>query len=150
MSLATVQDYPARAGMKKVIPDMNEDMGCWLTFSKHGPEQAFLVLNKGENVKLTINGKGITKTEGSSGTEIWYDYGHKILNIRDKMDSLAHVLVKTKDSLTRNYLTKRINLLNDSLQFKLRLAEFNKTKTPKMFLIELSFPGLPKKTIDSF
>ncbi|MBE0649652.1 MAG: hypothetical protein IH595_02315 [Bacteroidales bacterium] len=135
--------------MKKAIPDMNEEMGCWLTFAKHGPQQAFLILNKGENVKLTINKKWITKTEGSPGTKNWYDFIGENLKIRSEMDSLTHVLVNTKDSLTRKYLNNRINTLNDSLQFKLKLAEFNKIKTPKMFLLELTFPGLPKKTVDS-
>ena len=135
--------------MKKVIPDMGVDMSCWLTFAKHGPMQAFLMLNKGENVKLTINNKRITKIDGSPGTSNWYGYIHEHQKIWSKMDSLVHVLVKTKDSLTRKSLNKRINSLNDSLEFKLKLAEFNKIKTPKMFLLQLDMPGLPKKTTDS-
>lgn len=135
--------------MKKEIPAMNEEMSCWLTFAKHGPLQAFLILNKGENVTLSINKKRITKIKGSPGTKNWYDLIRENLKIHSEMDSLTHVWAKTRDSLTRKRLNDRISSLNDSLQYKLQLAAFNKIKTPKMFLLELSFPGLPKKTVDS-
>jgi len=137
--------------MKKVIPDMNVDMLCWLTFTKHGPQQAFLILNKGENVKLTINKNGITKTEGSPENKEWYDYGRKAMKVRKKIDSLTDVLGTTKDSLTRRHLSGRINSLKDSLDFKMRLERFKNLKTPKMFLSDIRYgvTGFSRKTVDS-
>lgn len=135
--------------MKKAITGADIDMSSWLTFAKHGPRQAFLLLSKGENVKLSINKHGVTKIEGSPGTENWYGYIRANARIRSEMDSLVHVLIKTKESLARKDLNKKINVLNDSLEYKLKLAEFNKIKTPKMFLLQLRMPGLNKKTKDS-
>jgi len=136
--------------MKKVIPEMNDYMGSWLTFAKHGPQQAFLLLMKGENVKLIINKRGITKTEGSPGTQEWYDYIHKILNIRKKIDTLADVLGTTKDSLVQRQLVDSINYLQDSLDTKLLLYDFKNLKSPKMFLLLLRIShGLPQKKVDS-
>ena len=135
--------------MKKVIPDMNEEMGCWLTFTKHGPLQAFLFLSKGENVKLTINKDGITKTEGSSGTEEWYNLLHETQKSWKKIDFLTGELETTKDSLTQMHLVDSINYLKNSMDFKMRVDEFNKIKTPKMFLLQIVIPGLPQKTVDS-
>ena len=138
--------------MKKVIPDMNEDMLCWLTFTKYGPQQSFLILNKGENVKLTINKNGITKTEGSQENYEWYHYADgKAVKVRKKIDSLTDVLEATKDSLVQRQLVDSINYLQDSLDTKLPLYNFKNLKTPKMFLFELTagLPGSPRKTVDS-
>lgn len=137
--------------MKKVILNMNEDMLCWLTFTKHGPTQALLILNNGENVKLAINKKGITKTNGSQENYEWYHYADgKAVKVRKKMDSLTDVLETTKDSLVQRQLIDSINYLQDSLDTKLLLYDFNNIKTPKMFLLRLLAPGrLSQKTVDS-
>ncbi len=136
--------------MKKVIPDMNEEMGCWFTFTKHGPLQALLILNKGENVKLTINKNGITKTEGSPGTKEWYGFQHEIQMSWKKIDFLTGELETTKDSLTQRHLVDSINYLKDSIDFKMRLDDFKNIKTPKMFLLEIQIVnGFSRKTVDS-
>lgn len=135
--------------MKKVIPNMDEDMWCWLTFTKHGPSQAYLFLNKGENVKLTINKNGITKTEGSPENKETYEYWYKARKVRKKIDSLTNLLGTVKDNQTQRHLSDRINSLQDSLDVKMRLDNFNNIKTPKMFLLAILVPGLSKETRDS-
>ena len=137
--------------MKKVIPDMNEDMLCWLTFSKQGPQQALLILKKGEDVKLTIDKEGITETEGSPENKEWYNYRNKARKVRKKIDSLTNKLWTTKDSLTRKHLSDRINSLKDTLHFTMRLEEFKNLETPKMFLSDIRFDvnGFSQKTVDS-
>ncbi len=136
--------------MKKVIPDMNEEMGCWLTFTKHGPLQTLLMLNKGEDVKLTINKKGITKTAGSPENKEWYDYMRKMGEIWKKIHSLTVVLESTKDSLTRRHLSDSIHYLKNNKLIKMRIEGFKNIKTPKIFLILInSSNGLPRKTVDS-
>ena len=137
--------------MKKEIPAMNEDMLCWLTFTKQGPLQTMLWLNKGEDVKLTINSLGITNIEGSPEAKEWFDFGRKIHKIVKKIDSLTDVLGATKDSKIQRQIADHIKYLKDSLRFKVNLEEFTNLKTPKIFLnnIRYTVTGFPRKTVDS-
>jgi thiol-disulfide isomerase/thioredoxin len=130
---------------------MNEDMLCWLTFSKYGPPQELLMLNKGENVTLTIEKGKFPETEGSPENKEWYDYGRKTRKVRLKIDSLTNVLGTSTDSLVQRHLADDIKKLKDSLNFKMMLEEFKNLKTPKMFLnnIRYDVTGFPKKTVDS-
>jgi len=137
--------------MKKVIPDMNVDMFCWLTFTKHGPLQTFMMLNKEEDVKLIIKNHQFPKTEGSPEMQEYYDFWRKTREVRIKIDSMTRALMTTKDTLFQRHLEYNIKTLQDSLDFKLRLDVYKNLKTPKMFLFELNagLPGFPRKTFDS-
>lgn len=119
---------------KEIIND--DEKFYWLTFSKTGPNQIFLLLTPGEKIQLYIDEDTpfFPEAIGSKATLEWYQFGLRSQKIRLKMDSLINSTLNTNDSLQIAQISDSINYYKRYLAIDHNLEFLNTTECARNYV----------------
>lgn len=136
--------------------DLQDDYPLhWLTFSKVGPKQLFLVLSPGEDVTIFVKNCviGYPKAEGSVGTKEEYEKSLKIREVHENKKRLEKLLAITTEDTLQKQIIDSISYYQTEAFIKVYLDCLRTSQSGAVCASALSFMKdtgmIPREQVDS-